>query len=267
MTYAELRRLGIEFPATVVFEVELAGVPLQRCFTGTGAGRRAVGVQLDSATSGTAPGWTDVRFYQTSSVRMPTNGYVRAPAILGLAVLALAAVLAVALPGGAAHHDSTRRPASAAVARHGRNGRTRSPAKRRLSFEVRGVAGSITTTSRTSTAPGPSNSGSAQSPVSPTLAAQLDVRGHELLLSGQYSSAVAVLERAVAATGESSSACLEPTTGTCLTYAFALYDLGRALQLSGQPAAAIPVLMRRLAIDNQRPVVASELALARRQAG
>ena len=28
----------------------------------------------------------------------------------------------------------------------------------------------------------------------------------------------------------------------CLTYAYALYDLGRALRLSGDPAAAVPIL-------------------------
>ena len=28
----------------------------------------------------------------------------------------------------------------------------------------------------------------------------------------------------------------------CLTYAYALYDLGRALRLSGDPTAAVPIL-------------------------
>ncbi len=49
LSYGELRRRGVEFPASVVFELQLAGVALEREFAGTGAGRRAVGVRLDPA--------------------------------------------------------------------------------------------------------------------------------------------------------------------------------------------------------------------------
>jgi hypothetical protein len=52
-----------------------------------------------------------------------------------------------------------------------------------------------------------------------------------------------------------------------LTYAYALFDLGRTLRLDGDPAAAIPILERRLQIPNQPQLVAYELELARRQAG
>ena len=69
------------------------------------------------------------------------------------------------------------------------------------------------------------------------------------------------------ATGEHANACLEPADEACLTYAYALYDLGRALRLSGNPAAAVPLLERRLRIGNQRPTVQAELALARQEAG
>jgi hypothetical protein len=51
-----------------------------------------------------------------------------------------------------------------------------------------------------------------------------------------------------------------------LIYAYALYDLGSALRLHGQPAAAVPVLQRRLQIDNQRPTVQAQLELALRRA-
>jgi hypothetical protein len=61
--------------------------------------------------------------------------------------------------------------------------------------------------------------------------------------------------------------CIQPASATCLTYAYALYDLGRALRLSGDSAAAVPVLEARLQIDNQRATVAAELQLARQQAG
>ncbi|TMM00699.1 MAG: hypothetical protein E6G05_11010 [Actinobacteria bacterium] len=57
--------------------------------------------------------------------------------------------------------------------------------------------------------------------------------------------------------------CLEPTSDTCLTYAYALYDLGRALELNGEASAAVPVLEKRLQIDNQRDIVAAELAHVR----
>lgn len=49
----------------------------------------------------------------------------------------------------------------------------------------------------------------------------------------------------------------------CLTYADALYDLGRALALSGHPQQAVPILRRRPQINNQRVTVQNELALAR----
>jgi tetratricopeptide (TPR) repeat protein len=104
-------------------------------------------------------------------------------------------------------------------------------------------------------------------PVSETLAAQLEAQGHELLEAGRYEEAVQILNRAVTATGEQVEECLQPASETCLTYAYALYDLGRALQLDGHPAAAVPVLQRRLQIDNQRPTVADELQRARAQTG
>jgi len=104
-------------------------------------------------------------------------------------------------------------------------------------------------------------------PVSAMLAAQLEAHGHELLQTGQSASAVPVLERALAATGESLHGCEQPSSEQCLTYAYALYDLGRALLLSGSPAAAVGVLEHRLQIENQQPVVAAELASARSQLG
>jgi hypothetical protein len=96
-------------------------------------------------------------------------------------------------------------------------------------------------------------------------AAQLQAEGHRLLLEGRYAAAAADLRAAMNATGESTGQCQQPTTPGCLTYAYALYDLGRALQLEHRPAAAVPVLSERLRIDNQRPTVRSELDTARHQ--
>jgi tRNA A-37 threonylcarbamoyl transferase component Bud32 len=87
-------------------------------------------------------------------------------------------------------------------------------------------------------------------------AAALEARGHELMLAGRYAAALPVLREAV-----------RRATPGSLTYAYALFDLGRTLRLDGDPAAAIPILERRLLIPNQPQVVAYELALARQQAG
>jgi hypothetical protein len=103
-------------------------------------------------------------------------------------------------------------------------------------------------------------------PVSPTLAAELQLKGHELLGAGQYTQAAQLLHRALAASGENVQRCLQPVSEACLTYAYALYDLGRALMLSGSPAA-VPVLERRLQIENQRPTVAVALEQARARTG
>jgi tetratricopeptide (TPR) repeat protein len=74
--------------------------------------------------------------------------------------------------------------------------------------------------------------------------------------SGQYAQALPVLRQAVQTADPSG-----------LTYAYALYDLGRTLRLAGDPQAAIPILEQRLKIPNQPGVVAYELSLARQQAG
>jgi hypothetical protein len=98
--------------------------------------------------------------------------------------------------------------------------------------------------------------------VSATLAVQLESRAHTLLTAQRYSDALPLLRRALAATGEHLGDCLQPDGLRCLTFAFALYDLGRALLLSGDPGAAVPVLSGRLEIDNQRATVQTQLALA-----
>jgi tetratricopeptide (TPR) repeat protein len=105
----------------------------------------------------------------------------------------------------------------------------------------------------------------ARTPSSPAAAAQLQAEGHQLLGQARYSGAVSHLRAALAASGQSLNRCAEPASQACLTYAYALYDLGRALRLDGHPTAAVPVLTERLQIDNQRPTVQYELGLAREQ--
>jgi tetratricopeptide (TPR) repeat protein len=95
---------------------------------------------------------------------------------------------------------------------------------------------------------------------------QIQAEGHQLLGEGRYAPAIERLRAAISASGQSIAACETASSDACLAYAYALYDLGRALRLDGDPAAAIPVLGERLRIDNQRPVVQEELALAQREA-
>ena len=52
-----------------------------------------------------------------------------------------------------------------------------------------------------------------------------------------------------------------------LAYAYALFNLGNALRLSGRPEEAIPVLEQRLEIPNQTGTVEAELEAARAEAG
>lgn len=75
------------------------------------------------------------------------------------------------------------------------------------------------------------------------------------MVAGNYQAAISVLRRAVATADPSS-----------LTYAFALYDLGRSLRLNDDPQVAIPILRKRLEIHNQTDVVRAELDAAIREA-
>jgi len=86
----------------------------------------------------------------------------------------------------------------------------------------------------------------------------LNEEGFSLLQAGDYESAVPVLEEAVEAF---------PAGSEELDYAYALFNLGKALRLSGRADEAIPVLERRLEIPNQTGTVEEELAAARAEAG
>ena len=85
----------------------------------------------------------------------------------------------------------------------------------------------------------------------PPTADTLEARGHQLLSEGDYSAAVPVLRQAVNAASPDS-----------LTYAYALYDYGKALLLAGDPKDAVTVLYQRLQIPNQTGAVRQELQAA-----
>jgi eukaryotic-like serine/threonine-protein kinase len=110
-------------------------------------------------------------------------------------------------------------------------------------------------TPTTPTQPAPTTSATTPAPATPTTPAQMQLQAHSLINQGQYDQAIA-LDREVVAKGP----------GIGLTYAYALFDLGHALRVSGHPDQAIPILEQRLKIDNQREVVRAELKQAKQEA-
>src|SRR5437763_14157213 len=338
VSYQQLRDAGIEYPASVVSELELAGLPLERAYEGTLSARRLLGERLDprydrvdadpqaSAASETGP--TPL----LAEIRSSTALLASAEASCRAALNALARLVARAARAARPAASRTARSlteacrTAAALARRALDRavpsprpapgsapapRLRRPRAPRAPMRAGGeapwrwlapaalitaaalvaviVAGGGAGTrphgsssahqsrlrAGTAAPSAPSPSAAPQrriharpsAPVSPALAAQLEARGHALLGEAQFAGAISVLKQAVAATGEKLESCLEPSSETCLTYAYALYDLGRALRLDRQPGTAVPILERRLQIDNQRPAVQSELELARREAG
>jgi hypothetical protein len=94
--------------------------------------------------------------------------------------------------------------------------------------------------------------------VSSESGASLNEQGYALIQAGEYDAAVPVLEEAVASYPEGSED---------IDYAYALFNLGNALRLSGHPEEAIPILEQRLGIPNQTSTVEQELDAARAEAG
>jgi serine/threonine-protein kinase len=160
----------------------------------------------------------------------------RPPALAGtvaaIAVLALAAGIATGAGGGGRGPSPTVRAAAG-------------PTHRRKAHKP----ATISKPARTS-APAPP---AAAAPPTPS---QLDSQGHAKMLAGDYAGAIAAMRQVLADTPAGS-----------LLHAYALFDLGHSLRLSGDPQAAIPVLEERLRYPNQTGVVRAELLLAMRAAG
>lgn len=88
--------------------------------------------------------------------------------------------------------------------------------------------------------------------------AALNSQGYRLMGQGRYDEAIPLLQKAVAAYPEGSRE---------LTYAYALYNLGKSLHRAGRSREAVPILEKRLRIPNQTETVRRELEAARRAAG
>ena len=91
----------------------------------------------------------------------------------------------------------------------------------------------------------------------PAQGAALNEEGFGLIQAGEYEAAVPVLEQAVASFPEGSED---------INYAYALFNLGNALRLSGRPDEAIPVLEHRLEFPDQESKVRQELEEAEAEA-
>lgn len=285
VSYERLRDAGVELPASIVSELELAGIPIEHRYEGAGGSPRRPGVRLNpaldperqeldqAAATGEKPpprrrGGAGIRW--TIPWQLPKR--LRAVFASAAGALRVPAGMRLSLPSG--WRGSELRPATRALAPIALVGAmivviavvvialqaTHESSRHASRHHVSKPHPRSSVVARTPQTPRPQQP---STPVSPALATQFEAQGHDLLQSGQYSDAVAILERALAATGMHLSDCLEPANETCLTYAYALYDLGRALELKGDPGAALPVLEQRLQIDNQRDVVAAELERVR----
>ncbi len=164
---------------------------------------------------------------------------------------AVGAIAAVALTGGG---DDGKQPRQAKA-------QAKEAKKAQKSSSAAGAnkpAASTPAPAEESSEPEPSESAPAPEGGDSADGASLNEQGFALIQAGEYEAAVPVLEEAVAAFPEGSED---------LNYAYALFNLGNALRLSGRPEEAIPVLEKRLEIPNQTGTVEAELEAAREEVG
>jgi serine/threonine-protein kinase len=165
-----------------------------------------------------------------------------------LAAVIVAVVLAVALAGGSGDGGGTER---AEAPKEGGKG-----------AQANGDVGSVKAPTAAEPKPAPEPEPEPEAPApsgdDPALAASLNDEGYELLQAGRYEAAIPKLEESVATF---------PAGTDDINYAYALFNLGSALRLSGRAAEAIPILEQRLQIADQTGAVAAELEAARREAG
>jgi eukaryotic-like serine/threonine-protein kinase len=169
----------------------------------------------------------------------------RAGAVLAVTLLALAGLTAagIALVGGDSGAGPSKKEASAGKKARTGGGSQAAPADSPVSAPVQEAP-------EATVEEAPATSSSLDG-------ASLNAEGFDLINQGRPAEAVPILRQAVESFPEGS---------TDLNYAYALYNLGKALRLSGHPEEAIPILERRLEIPNQQATVAAELARARAEA-
>jgi eukaryotic-like serine/threonine-protein kinase len=227
--------------------------------------QRSAGELVDELAGGLARGHEDTRPLTASlpgrQIRpMPSRAprisgarRSRAGAVLALTLVALAGLTAVgiALMGGDGGGGET--PKGAKAGKNAGGSRDGGTPEATSSGDVTAPAPAA----EDQASPAPSSTEQASPASSSTDGASLNAEGFSLIQQGRAAEAVPVLRQAVESFPEGT---------TDLNYAYALYNLGNALRLAGQPEEAIPILERRLQIPNQRSTVAAELARARAEA-
>jgi eukaryotic-like serine/threonine-protein kinase len=185
-------------------------------------------------------------------IERPRSSGARRGALLALLafVAAVVAIAAIALGGGGDGGGTGTQAKKSPPANKTAGGGSKASAEPEESPEPETSAEPENTPAA---APAPEPKGS-----DPETGSALNQQGYELIQAGEYDAAVPVLEEAVAAF---------PAGSEELDYAYALFNLGNALRLSGRPDEAIPVLEQRLEIPNQTGTVEEELATARAEAG
>jgi serine/threonine-protein kinase len=201
------------------------------------ADRRSAGIAAADRRSARASTASRTASAPPAAGRRPRRRGARVPALAALAAgVAVAAVAIGTLGSGGGHSSGSTAAAQRPVVKT--HHKAPAPKPKPTPAHAQHPANTVTGTPAAATTPAP-------------VADTLEARGHQLMLSGNYSAAIPVLRQAVAAAPRSS-----------LTYAYALYDLGRSLRLAGDPKDAVAVLYQRLQIPNPPETVREQLQLA-----
>jgi eukaryotic-like serine/threonine-protein kinase len=214
-------------------------------------------------TAVTAPVATATPRPPTRSARaVPTRAKRRWPGLAALGALAAVAGAAIAIAAGTGGKGD-----GATTAKH-TTGAASSATKPKSQPKTQTTQSQATTQAPAQTTqPGQTTQPAQTTQTPPPAQAKsddavaLNDQGFALIGQGKPNDAVAPLQRSVEAFRA------QGRKGD-IGYAYALYNLGNALRLSGRPAEAIPFLQERLQISNyKRGIVKKELKTAQQQAG
>jgi serine/threonine-protein kinase len=165
-------------------------------------------------------------------------------------MLAIAAVLVGGVVGLAMRKDGGSDPKRASAGRS-----TTQPASaKKKKQQTTSAPAAAASTPPAATAPQPTSTAKGGDP------AAANARGFRRIQAGDYAGAIAPLR-------ESVQGYRDAGRTDEIDYYFALYNLGMALNRSGNPAEAIPFLQERLRNPNQRAVVQRELDSAQAKLG
>jgi serine/threonine protein kinase len=233
---ASLRNPALPPTLDAVLERAMAKRPEDR-WSSAGAFAAAIDASLANRGIAFVPAGAKLRRAPISAPRRRISR-PRAGALAALAAVALLAGIAIAaIPGGSSSHPRL----TAQNARHAAS--AAKPAPKPISKPQAAKAkpaGTPTTSTPTSTPP-----------PSPSTAAILEAQGHSMMLAGQYSAAIPVLQQAVHSAQPGS-----------LLYQWSLFDLGHSYREEGDLVAAIPLLQERLRYADAKPIVQQELNAA-----